>query len=126
MNYIKNHRVALLFAGVIVFTTIRIAAAFYSGYSAAPYDVFSLLFTEPIRYILIVICVIVVVIANELKRNRKVLAVVALTLLLIIGLVPTGHFFFSMNMGQIQSLATVRKEFSINMRYFQEANCLFR
>lgn len=92
MNYIKNHRVALLIVGIIVFSIIRIAAAFYSGYSAVPYYVMSLFSTEPIRYVLIIICVIAVIIAKKLSKNRKAIIFIALTLLLGIGLIPDGHF----------------------------------
>jgi len=92
MNYIKNNKVVLLLIGVVVFTFIRIAAAFYSGYSAISYDVLSFLSTEPVRYLLIITCSIIIVIAKDLSRNRKVSAFVALTFLLLIGLVPTGHF----------------------------------
>jgi hypothetical protein len=116
MNYIKNQRVALLFVGVVIFTVIRIVTAFYSGYSAVPYDVFSFLFTEPIRYILIIICVIVVI-RTELSRNRKALAFVALTLLLIIGLVPTGHY---VTLGALRSMDDANPE-----QFRDEARILF-
>jgi hypothetical protein len=92
LNYINNHKVALLFVAIILFSIIRIATAFHSGYSARPYDALSIFVTEPIRYLLIVICVIVVVIAGELNRNRKALVFLALIILLIVGLIPTGHF----------------------------------
>ena len=85
-------RVALLFVGVVVFTVTRIGSAFYRGYSAVSYDVLFLLCTEPIRYILIIIFVIIIIIAKDLSKNHKVSAFVTLTFLIIIGLVPTGHF----------------------------------
>jgi hypothetical protein len=92
MNYIKNQRVAVLFAVVIFFTAIKIVAAFYSGFSAAPFDVFTFLFTEPIRYIFIIACLIAAIIKESI-RKRKVLALIALALLILIGLIPTGHYY---------------------------------
>ena len=92
MNYFKNHRVAIMFGGVIVFTLIKILVAFYSGYLAVPFWVMALFFTEPIRYILIAICIIVVITIKELNKKRKALIFIALALLLVVGLTPDGHF----------------------------------
>jgi hypothetical protein len=92
MNYIKNHKVALLIAGIIIFSIVKFAAEFYSGYLAVPFWVMALFSTEPIRYILIAICVIVVITIKELNKKRKALIYIALALLLVIGLIPDGHF----------------------------------
>jgi hypothetical protein len=117
MNYIKNHKVALLIFGIIIFSIIKIAAEFYSGYSAVPYYVMSLFFTEPIRYVLIIICVIAVVIAKELSKNRKALIFIALTLLLVIGLIPDGHF---VTLGALLSIRNANPE-----QFRNEARILF-
>ncbi len=92
MNYIKNHKVALLIAGIIVFSIVKFAAEFYSGYLAVPFWVMALFFAEPIRYILIAICIIVVITIKELNKKRKAFIFIALALLLVIGLIPDGHF----------------------------------
>ena len=101
MNYIKNHRVTILIFGIVALSIIKIASGFYSGYSAAPYYVMSLFSTEPIRYILIVICVVVVIIAKELSKKHKALIFIALALLLVIGLIPDGHF---VTLGALRSI----------------------
>lgn len=101
MNYIKNNRVAILIVGIITLSIIKIASGFYSGYSAAPYYVMSLFSTEPIRYILIVICVITVIIAKEFHKKRKILILIALAFLLVIGLIPDGHF---VTLGALRSI----------------------
>jgi hypothetical protein len=96
MNYIKNHKVALLIAlliaGITILSIVKFAAEFYSGYLAATFYVMTLFSTEPIRYILIVICTIVVITIRELNKKHKSLTFVALALLLVIGLIPYGHF----------------------------------
>ena len=83
---------AFLIVGIIILSIVKIASGFYSGYSAVPYYVMSLLSTEPIRYILVVICAITVIIAKELNKKRKALILIVLASLLVIGLIPDGHF----------------------------------
>jgi hypothetical protein len=107
MNYIKSHKVALLIAGIIVFSVVKFAAEFYSGYLAAPFWVMALFSTEPIRYILIAICVIVIITIKELNKKRKVLIFIALALLLAIGLIPDGHF---VTLGALRSIDNANPE----------------
>lgn len=107
MNYIKNHKVVLLIAGIIIFSIIKFVAGFYGGYSAIPYYVMSFLSTEPIRYLLIVICVIVVITSRELNKKRKVLIFIALAILLVIGLIPDGHF---VTLGALHSIDDANPE----------------
>ena len=83
---------AFLIVGIIILSIVKIASGFYSGYSAVPYYVMSLLSTEPIRYILVVICAITVIITKELNKKRKALILIVLASLLVIGLIPDGHF----------------------------------
>ena len=116
MNYIKNHKVALVFIGAIALTLIRIVAAFCAGYSAIPYDLLSIVLTKPIQYILIIFCVIVAV-AKGLERNRKALTLIALALLFIIDLVPTGHY---LSLGALFSIHTANAE-----QFRDEARILF-
>lgn len=106
MDYIKNHKVASLFAGIIGFTLIRILAAFYSGLSAAPFDVGTVMFTEPIRYILIIACVLSAD-GREPVRKRKLVAVLSLASLVIIGLIPTGHYY---TLGALLSIRNANPE----------------
>jgi hypothetical protein len=92
MDYIKIRPVAFLIVGIIILLIVKFAAEFYSGYLAAPFWVMALFSTEPIRYILIAICVIVVVTIKEWNKKHKALISAALALLLVIGLIPAGHF----------------------------------
>jgi hypothetical protein len=117
MNFIKKHRVTLLFTGVVFFTIISISAAFYSGYSSRYYEIFSLFLSEPIRYILLIIYVIVVFIAKELSRNRKAFAIIAITLMLFIGLIPSEHF---LTLGALLSIHNANPE-----QFRDEARTLF-
>lgn len=100
MNRIKTHGVTLLLVGIILFTFIKVVLSFYSGYSGIPYDTFVFLCTEPIRYTLIVICVLAIAV-SALSRNLKIRAFVTVATLLIIGLPPTGHF---MTLGALLSI----------------------
>jgi len=99
--------VTILIVGIITLTIIKIASGFYSGYSAAPYYVMSLFSTEPIRYILIAICVVVVIITKELSKKHKALIFITLVLLLAIGLIPDGHF---VTLGALRSIDNANPE----------------
>ena len=103
--YIKNHRFALLFAGIFILTILRIAIPFSSGYFGRFYDVF-LICTEGIRYIFIVSCAIVIII-SKLNRKHKVLGFVTGVFLIVIGLIPTGHF---MTLGALLSIQNANPE----------------
>jgi hypothetical protein len=97
--YIKKHTLALLLAGIILLTVVRIAIPFYSGYYARFYDLF-LLCTEGLRYLLLVSCAIVII-GSALSRKHKVGVSAVIVLLIAIGLIPTGHY---MTLGALLSI----------------------
>ena len=107
MNYIKINRVTILIIGIVALLIIKIASGFYSGYYAAPYCVMSLFSTEPIRYILTVICVVVVIVAKELSKKHKAIIFITLVLLLAIGLIPDGNF---VTLGALRSIDNANPE----------------
>lgn len=110
MNYIKNHKVELLIAGIIAFSIVKFAAEFYSGYLGVPIWIMALFSTEPIRYILIAICIVVVITIKELNKKRKALIFIALALLLVIGLIPGGNFL------TLGALLSMRNANSVEIR----------
>jgi hypothetical protein len=106
VSYIRANGRAALFIGIVALTLIRVVAAFYSGLSGCPYDVISLLSTEPIRYILLVLAAIVVL-SREVSRSRKIFALSAMALLFLIGLIPTGHY---LTLGALLSMRNANAE----------------
>ena len=99
---------AFLLVGIIFLSIVKFAAEFYSGYSGAFFwGVMALFSTEPIRYILIAICVIVAIRIKELNKKRKVLIFIALAALLAIGLIPDGHF---VTLGALRSIDDANPE----------------
>ena len=98
-DYMKNHNLAFFLGGIALFTTLRIAIPFYSGYSGRFFDIF-LLCTEGIRYIFIAGCVIVVA-TSKSERKDKVRVSIVVVFLVFIGLISTGHF---MTLGALLSI----------------------
>ncbi|HET9905247.1 MAG TPA: hypothetical protein VFQ23_01360 [Anaerolineales bacterium] len=84
---------------------VRVVIPFYSGYYASLLDIF-LLCTEPIRYMLLIGSVIVLI-KIELTRKRKFLTFAVVTLLFVLGLIPTGHY---LTLGALHSLDSANPE----------------
>jgi hypothetical protein len=107
VKYIQDFRVPGLLVGIITLSIIKIMSEFYSGYFAVPFWVMALFSTEPIRYILIAICVIAVITTKQLVKKRKALILVALALVVVIGLIPDGHFI---TLGALRSIHNANPE----------------
>ena len=90
VDYIKNHRLALLLVGTVFLTILRVAIPFYSGYFGSLLYLI-LLCTEGIRYILIVSCAIVIL-TSKLNRKSKLLISIPLAFLILITFIPTGLY----------------------------------
>jgi hypothetical protein len=87
---IKNQNLTLPVHGVIVTTVIRIVLPFYSGYSGNGFGLV-VLCTEPIRYLLLLLCGIIIS-SSAVAGTKKLLRFLALTLLFSFGLVHIENF----------------------------------
>ena len=105
MDYIKNHKVGFLLTGIVLFTMLRIAIAFSSGYFGRFY-IFAPLCAETFRYIFIIMAVVVLV-ASRLDRKQKTILFVVGVLFTAISLIPTGHF---MTLGALLSIQNAGPE----------------
>ena len=104
-DYIKNHKVGLLLTGIVLLTILRFAIAFASGYFGRFYFL-SLLSTEIVRYIFIIVCALVITV-SKLDRKQKIFVSVSGLFLIAIGLIPTGHF---MTLGALLSMQNANPE----------------
>ena len=105
MDYIKNHKVRFLLTGIALLTILKLTIAFSSGYFGIFY-LLSPLCTETVLYIFIIVCAIVIIV-SKLDRKKIILASVSAGFLIIIGLIPTGHF---MTLGALLSIQNANPE----------------